>query len=217
MWPRKAKHQGRRRPGYVADGGVQRRGHRHRHHPARPGGGGPASRFAPGAVPARLAVLSGLCRQLRDHRRGMDQPSRPHRTPRAGRPRPAPPEPPVPAAHRVPSVPDPDGGRLPERRRRRRAGGGHRLRAHPAGHPVGVLRHGRLHTDASIWCLPGWATPTCRRPAGSSVWPSSAYGLGIVVGLLVPVVAIALYFGIALFLVLPFHAIGHALRGTTPT
>ena len=40
-----------------------------------------------------------------------------------------------------------------------------------------------------------------------------AYGLGIVVGLLVPVVAIAFYFGIALFLVLPFHAIGHALRG----
>ncbi len=43
-----------------------------------------------------------------------------------------------------------------------------------------------------------------------------AYGLGIVVGLLPPVVAIAFYFGIALFLVLPFHAIGHAIRGTDP-
>ena len=41
-----------------------------------------------------------------------------------------------------------------------------------------------------------------------------AYVLGILVGLLVPAVAVAFYFGIALFLVLPLHAIAHARRGT---
>jgi uncharacterized membrane protein len=40
-----------------------------------------------------------------------------------------------------------------------------------------------------------------------------AYGLGIALAFLVPLVAIGFYFGIALFLILPFHAIARALRG----
>ncbi len=40
-----------------------------------------------------------------------------------------------------------------------------------------------------------------------------AYALGIALGFVAPVVAVVFYFGIALFLVLPFHAIGRALRG----
>jgi uncharacterized membrane protein len=43
-----------------------------------------------------------------------------------------------------------------------------------------------------------------------------AYVAGIALAFLVPLVAIGLYFGIALFLVLPFHAIAYALRRAEP-
>jgi uncharacterized membrane protein len=43
-----------------------------------------------------------------------------------------------------------------------------------------------------------------------------AYGLGIALAFLVPLVAIGLYFGIALYLVVPFHAIVHARRRAEP-
>jgi uncharacterized membrane protein len=42
------------------------------------------------------------------------------------------------------------------------------------------------------------------------------YVLGIALAFLVPLVAMGLYFGIALYLVLPFHAIRHALRSAGP-
>ena len=192
-----------------AAGSVQRRRVLHRDHAARLGHR-PASAGESTQAGARsVALLPRVPRQLPHDRRRVARPHRTDGSARSGRRDPVAAQPARPARRGLPAVPDAPRRRSAPRRQRR-AGVRHDVRAHTARDSHLRVRPRRIRTSRTSLQLQRRARNQSN--PGEAIWLSwLVYVVAILIGLAVPTVAVAFYFGIAIYLVVPFREIRRLL------
>ena len=156
-----------------------------------------------------VALLPRLPRQLPHDRRRVARPHRTHGSAHSGRRDPVATQPPRLARRGLPAVPDAPRRRSAPRRQRR-ASVRHDVRAHTARHSHLRLRPRRIRTSRTSLQLHEKVEEP-EQSGRSNLAVLAVYVVAILIGLVVPTVAVAFYFGIAIYLVVPFREIRRLL------